>query len=312
MDTHKSSLPEELVRKLTSLNDPIVEGFKIHLPGEVSESKDFIKRFMNTPAAMPYLRNPDGQPGVFYYDNGAPLEGLSSFGFECAETMKKKFDLEHGDIVVTQARKKEQYSSGSTFLGDLRLALHKAAVAEGKFLPSSGFDFLWITEFPLFMKYVDTEGMQGKEEVKDTIVSTHHPFTAPTNLSDLERYAHDPTKIQALHYDLVVNGVELGGGSQRIHVARAQRFVLESLLRLDARRVQEFDHLLDALSAGCPPHAGIALGFDRLLAVMTGVDSVRDVIAFPKSGNKGEDMMVKSPSKITEEQLAMYHMKLGD
>ena len=312
LDTDKSLLPEELVRKLTSLNDPIIEGFNIQLSGDVVGSKDFLKRFMSTPAATPFLRNSDGQPGIFFYDHGAVLEGLSSFGFEYAEAVKEKLNLEHGDILVIQARKKEEYSSGSTFLGDLRLALHKAAVAEGIFLPLSGFDFLWITDFPLFTKISDTEGIKGKEETGDTFVSSHHPFTAPSDMSDLERYAHDPTKIRALHYDLVVNGVELGGGSQRIHVARAQRFVFESLLRLDAHRVQDFDHLLDALSAGCPPHAGIALGFDRLLAVMTGADSVRDVIAFPKSGNKGEDMMVKSPSKITEEQLATYHLKLVD
>ena len=267
---------------------------------------------MSAPAAVPYLRNLDGQPGVFFHDHSAVLEGLSSFGFEHAEIVKKKFNLEHGDILVIQARKKEDYGSGSTPLGNLRLALHKAAVQEGVVSPSSGFDFLWITDFPLFMRNIDTECINSKEKIVNTFVSTHHPFTAPTDLADLERFAHDPTKIRALHYDLVVNGVELGGGSQRIHVARAQKFVLESLLRLDARRVQEFDHLLDALSAGCPPHAGIALGFDRLLAVMTGVKSVRDVIAFPKNGNKGEDMMVKSPSKITEEQLATYHLKLRD
>ena len=312
LDEDTDCLPAELVAKVTSIDNPIIEGFKINLPGGVRASKEFINKFMDTSVALPFLRNPEGQPGIFFYDSGAVLQGLSSFGFENAEVIREKFDLTDGDVLVIQARKKSNYSSGSTSLGNFRLALHKAAVAASLAPPPSGFDVVWITDFPLFTKTIDSENKNGKDGNMNTVISTHHPFTAPRDLRDLKRYAHDPTKIRASHYDLVINGVELGGGSQRIHIASAQRYVFESLLRLNAQRVEEFAHLLGALRAGCPPHAGIALGFDRLLAVMMGAESVKDVIAFPKSGGKGEDMMVKSPGKITDEQLETYGLKLRD
>jgi aspartyl-tRNA synthetase len=112
------------------------------------------------------------------------------------------------------------------------------------------------------------------------------------------------------HYDLVVNGVELGGGSRRIHDAAVQEFIFRDILKMPAERLADFSHLLDALRSGCPPHAGLALGFDRLVAVMLGKESVRDVIAFPKTGKGGDDAMVGAPSLMTEEALKTYHLKL--
>jgi len=121
----------------------------------------------------------------------------------------------------------------------------------------------------------------------------------------------DPAAVKAEHYDLVVNGVELGGGSRRIHSAAMQQFVLREVLKMSEERLKDFDHLIEVLRAGCPPHAGMALGFDRLIAVMLGKESVRDVIAFPKSG-RGEDLLVKSPTRMTEDQLKTYHLKLRE
>ena len=310
-DERTCYLPADLVTKITSLENPIVEGFKIGVSGNTEASKRFINNFMETPAALPFLNNPDGQPGVFFYDSSAVLQGLSSFGFKNAEKVRELFDLNDGDILVIQARRRADYSSGSTSLGNLRLALHKAAIAEDLISHPSGYDVVWITDFPLFTNTKDVEGEDAKKGLTEQISSTHHPFTAPRDLSDLKRYADSPTKIKASHYDLVINGIELGGGSQRIHIASAQRYVFENMLRLHAREIEEFTHLLDALRAGCPPHAGIALGFDRLLAVMTGTDTVRDVIAFPKSG-KGEDMVVKSPGRISNKELETYSLKLRD
>lgn len=109
----------------------------------------------------------------------------------------------------------------------------------------------------------------------------------------------------------MVNGVELGGGSRRIHNAEMQRFVLRDILKISEERLGDFEHLLNALSAGCPPHAGIALGFDRLMAVMMGKSSIRDVIAFPKN-QWGEDVMAKSPARMTEKALDTYHLRLKD
>lgn len=98
-----------------------------------------------------------------------------------------------------------------------------------------------------------------------------------------------------MHYDLVLNGVELGGGSVRIHDAAFQEYIFRDILKLSAAEIEEFRHLLTALASGCPPHAGIALGFDRLVATLFGTHSIRDVIAFPKTG-AGKDLMVNSPA----------------
>ncbi len=139
--------------------------------------------------------------------------------------------------------------------------------------------------------------------------ATHHPFTAPLAPEDFDLLLTDPLRAKADHYDLVVNGVELGGGSRRIHIAKLQEFVMRDILKMSDEGVAQFSHLLDALRAGCPPHAGFALGFDRLVAVLSRTNSIRDVIAFPKT-MKGEDPMVKSPGRITPEQLETYHLAL--
>ena len=114
-----------------------------------------------------------------------------------------------------------------------------------------------------------------------------------------------PLDCRSLHYDLVLNGQEVGGGSVRIHSMEDQMFVLDDVLKAD---VSELKHLLEALNSGCPPHAGIALGLDRLVAILTKSNSIRDVIAFPKSA-EGKDVMSGAPANITEEQKQYYHLK---
>ena len=105
----------------------------------------------------------------------------------------------------------------------------------------------------------------------------------------------------------MINGVEVGGGSRRIHDAKLQEMILRDVLKMPKDRVEDFRHLLNALEAGCPPHAGFAIGFDRLMTILTRQTSVRDVIAFPKWGD-GEDRMVGAPAKMTKEQLKTYHL----
>jgi aspartyl-tRNA synthetase len=107
----------------------------------------------------------------------------------------------------------------------------------------------------------------------------------------------------------VVNGVELGGGSRRIHNAEVQEFIFRDVLKMKPERIEDFRHLLDVLRSGCPPHCGIALGWDRLMAVMCCKESVRAVIAFPKSG-RGEDLLVKSPNRPTVEQWDTYGLQV--
>jgi aspartyl-tRNA synthetase len=165
-------------------------------------------------------------------------------------------------------------------------------------------EFLWITDFPLFSPTNDTDPGHGG---KAGIQSTHHPFTAPKTLSDLKMMATEPLSCKGDHFDLVIDGVEVGGGSRRIHDSKAQEMVLKDILKVPDKQVEEFRPLLEALRAGCPPHAGIALGFDRLMAIMRQTSSVRDVIAFPKSG-RGEDKMAGAPSSIDVQRWAEYHM----
>ncbi|KAL5000068.1 tRNA synthetases class II-domain-containing protein [Aspergillus recurvatus] len=303
-------LPVDLINKITPLTNPIIEIFKIEgNDNDPAATLEFITKFLDSPAGAPFNVNPEGGPGIFVYDAKKPLCGLQPFGFQAAEYVEDLLELDHGDLLVMQAREAASFTGGSTPIGDLRRALHSAAVEIG-FKPAAvGFDFLWIVDFPLFSPSSDSEPGQGGAA---GISSTHHPFTAPKSAADVDLLLADPTKVVADHYDLVVNGVELGGGSRRIHDAAVQEFVLRNVLQMPPERLTEFSHLLEALRAGCPPHAGLALGFDRLVAVMLGKDSVRDVIAFPKTGKFGEDPMVKAPSPVTREALETYHLRLTD
>ncbi|KAF2102779.1 hypothetical protein NA57DRAFT_63592 [Rhizodiscina lignyota] len=302
-------LPVDLISKIGPLADPAVDVLKLRIADRPQETKKFVRAFMESKEAADagILNNPDGQPGIFIYDSRKPLNGLQPFGFEAAEQVEELLDLADGDLVVIQARKKEPFSGGSTALGRMRLALHREAVARGLVDAPNDFDFLWVTEFPMFGPNSDEEGQGGSAGFS----STHHPFTAPRSVTDLDLLATDPLAAKSEHYDLVVNGVELGGGSRRIHDPAFQEFILRDVLKMSEERLGDFKHLLEVLRAGCPPHAGIALGFDRLTAVMLGKSSIKDVIAFPKN-NRGEDPLVKSPGEMTEAQLETYHLKMRD
>ncbi|KAF9888785.1 hypothetical protein FE257_008361 [Aspergillus nanangensis] len=301
-------LPVDLVQKISPLTLPIVEAFKIeNKDNDPAAMSQFITEFLDSPDGAPFNDNSEGGPGIFVYDAKKPLCGLQPFGFEAAEHLEELLDLDHGDLIVLQARKQAPFAGGSTPIGDLRRALHSAAVASGFQAAPTGFDFMWVVDFPLFSPSTESEPGQGGAA---GISSTHHPFTAPKSAADVDLLLTDPTKVVADHYDLVVNGVELGGGSRRIHDAAVQELVLRDILQMPSERLADFAHLLEALRAGCPPHAGLALGFDRLVALMLGKESVRDVIAFPKIGKGGEDQMVRAPSPMTEEALNTYHLQL--
>lgn len=299
-------IPADLVSKLGPLTDPIVEGFKLHVSEDPSQTTDFISNFMGSTEALQFIQNPEGQPGIFIYDSRKPLGGLQPFGFEAAEQVEELLELEEGDVVVLQARRKEPFSGSSTPIGNLRLALNQALISAGLTNVPTGWNFLWVTTFPLFSPTSETDSGQGGGA---GLASTHHPFTAPASMDDAKLLATDPAKAHADHYDLVLNGVELGGGSRRIHDANVQEYVLREVLKMSDERLHDFMHLIEVLRAGCPPHAGIALGFDRLVATMLGKQSIREVIAFPKTGS-GEDPLVKSPSQMTQNQLDTYHLQL--
>ncbi|KAL5111471.1 Aspartate--tRNA ligase mitochondrial [Taenia crassiceps] len=140
---------------------------------------------------------------------------------------------------------------------------------------------------------------------KGRFVSEHHPFTAPIE-SEVDLLYTEPAMVHGLHYDLVCNGQEVGGGSMRIHQADMQRYVLENILRED---VSPLRHLLEALSFGAPPHGGIALGLDRLIAIFTNARTVRDVIAFPKT-SEGRDLLSNSPDAVPSTDLDRYFIRI--
>ncbi len=312
---------------ITNLETPIVEAVKFRFgspesPPSPEEAEAFVREFMETvlPSTPALKLAPGSTPGVLVFDSGKPLQGFAALGHEAGALLANRttsdwLPCQNGDVIIIHARPRDVdelgYSrfrgAGSTELGRLRAAIHGAAVAKGLVRAQPGFRPVWVYKFPLF---TPNEGESGEGEGQGGAAgfsSTHHPFTAPLTAMDLELLRTDPLSAKADHYDLVINGVEVGGGSRRIHVAAVQEYVMRSVLRMDEDRVAQFAHLLEALRAGCPPHAGFAFGFDRLVAVLCDVSSVRDVIAFPKN-NRGEDPLVRSPSPTTPEQERTYNL----
>jgi aspartyl-tRNA synthetase len=166
-------------------------------------------------------------------------------------------------------------------------------------VPENQWNFLWVVDFPLI-----SYNAEAKRHV-----ATHHPFTSPVT-EDIPLLDGQPTKVRGQHYDIVLNGVELGGGSIRIHQPELQKRIFEQVLEIPPEVAQSrFGYMLQAFRYGAPPHGGIALGFDRLCAILCGSSNIRDVIAFPKTA-KAVDVMTNSPSEVEAKQLRDLHIKL--
>jgi len=223
--------------------------------------------------------------------------------------LNEELGLEHNDVIFVSERP-STFQGGSTTLGRARILTIPHLIELNLVQPQKAeFKFLWVTDFPLFSPDLHETSDPGQGGIAG-IRSTHHPFTAP-QIQDLEYLTTEPLKVKGQHYDLVVNGIELGGGSVRIHDADLQHHILKEILQLPQHRIQEFGHLLEALASGCPPHAGIALGLDRMIALLAGTNSIRDVIAFPKTAS-GADALVGSPSPVDPKVLKEYHLSLID
>ena len=181
-------------------------------------------------------------------------------------------------------------------LGNLRLELARQL----GLLDKKDFKFLWVTEFPL-LEYSEEE---------NRYVAMHHPFTMPME-EDLPLLDTDPGAVRAKAYDIVLNGTELGGGSVRIHQADVQEKMFEVLGFTPERAKEQFGFLLEAFQYGVPPHAGLAYGLDRVIMLMVGADSIRDVIAFPKVKD-ASCLMMEAPSPVDPKQLEELQIAVAE
>jgi len=201
------------------------------------------------------------------------------------------FDARPGDLILVLAGARELTLKA---LGELRLEMGNRLELRdpGQFRP------LWVVDFPL----LEWDKETGRYH------AMHHPFTSPYE-EDIELFKTDPGKVRARAYDLVINGVEIGGGSIRIHDEDLQQQMFDNLGFSEEEARKQFGFLMNAFRYGAPPHGGIAFGFDRWVALFAGIESIRDVIAFPKN-NAGRDVMIDTPSTITDAQLKELFLKL--
>jgi aspartyl-tRNA synthetase len=231
-------------------------------------------------------------------ENGEWKSPIVKFFSEAEKAaLTTKLAIAEGDLILFAA---DQWLNACEILGRIRLYCADVLKTQGKLsIPTNRFDFLWVIDFPLL----------SFDKEQNRWYSSHHPFTAPVT-EDIPLLKSDPKKVRGQHYDIVVNGVELGGGSIRIHRPDVQKTIFEEILQIPPEMVTaRFGYMLEAFKYGAPPHGGIALGFDRLIATLCGTPSIRDVIAFPKTA-KATDLMTDSPAPVEAKQLRDLHIQL--
>ena len=244
--------------------------------------------------------------GLVDYVGRYGAKGMAWIGFNKDDTLKcqitkflgeekvreigKFCEAEKGDLILIIADKPKIVAQA---LGELRLEMARRM----NLIDENEFCFRWVTDFPMF---------EYSEEDKRW-VAEHHPFTAPRD-EDIEYLETNPGKVYAKAYDMVLNGVEAGGGSLRIYQEELQEKVFKAIGISKDEAQEKFGFLLDALQYGAPPHAGIALGLDRLVMLMLHLGSIRDVIAFPKT-QSAIDQLTQAPSEVVEKQLKELHIK---
>jgi aspartyl-tRNA synthetase len=249
---------------------------------QIDELTEWVKRPQIGAKGLIYIRF--GHDGIkSSIDKFYNAEELSEIG--------KPFGAKTGDMIfILSGEKKKTLGQ----LSELRLEMGSRLGLRDKnrFVP------LWVVDFPLFEWDEDTQ----------RFYAMHHPFTSPKP-EDIEFFESNPGSVRANAYDCVVNGVELGGGSIRIHDQQLQQQMFKVLGFTKEQADYQFGFIMNAFTYGAPPHGGIAFGFDRLVSMFAGLDSIRDVIAFPKN-NSGRDVMIDSPSTISKEQLEELQIKL--
>ena len=256
----------------------VPNGDNIFSKREMKGFEDYVRKF--------------GAAGLGYFqmkEDGLKGPLTKFFEEEELQAIIDRTELKVGDVVFFGAGEKKLVLD---YMGRFRIFL--AEHEKMNLIDKDRFEFVWVVDFPMF-------------EVEDNkLKPLHHPFTMPKNLD-----ANDPEDIMSIAYDIVLNGVELGGGSIRIHKEEIQERVFKLLGISDEEAKEKFGFLLDALKFGAPPHGGFAIGFDRLIMLLTKKDSIRDVIAFPKT-QKASCLLTEAPSEVELEQLRELHIRLRE
>ncbi len=259
--------------------------------GQIETMTEYAKSF--GAKGLAYIKAERGPTGAVEWKS--PIVKFFNDAEKAALTTK--LGIAEGDLILFAA---DQWLSACEILGRIRLYCADVLKGQGKLtIDPNRFDFLWVVDFPLL----------SFDKEQNRWYSSHHPFTAPV-VEDVPFLTTDPKKVRGQHYDVVVNGVELGGGSIRIHQPDLQKTVFEQVLQIPPEETKlRFGYLLEAFRYGAPPHGGIALGFDRLNTILCGTPSIRDVIAFPKTA-KGVDLMTDAPAPVAPKQLRELHLEL--
>ena len=261
-----------------------VPGCASYTRKQLDQLTDFVKRPQIGAKGLVYVK---------YNADGSVKSSIDKFyGPEVFQKLKEKMGASDGDLVLILSGDKP--NKVRTQLCALRLEMGNRLGLRDK----DRFECLWIVDFPLF-EWSDEE---------QRLMSTHHPFTMP-NPDDIPLLDEHPERVRAKAYDFVCNGIEVGGGSLRIHDGKLQEKMFGILGFTPEKAMAQFGFLINAFKYGAPPHAGLAFGLDRFVSIMAGLDSIRDCIAFPKN-NSGRDVMLDAPGVLDVKQLEELHLKV--
>ena len=284
MDELKGTGEFSVFNDATYIGGICAKGCADYTRKQLDELTEFVKRPQIGAKGMVYIK---------FNSDGSVKSSVDKFYTpEVWESIKQKMGAENGDLVLILSG--QNTNKTRTQLCSLRLEMGDRLGLRDK----DKFVCLWIVDFPLF-EWSDEE---------QRLMSTHHPFTMP-NPEDIPLLDTHPEQVRAKAYDFVCNGVELGGGSLRIHDGNLQEKMFKILGFTPEKAMAQFGFLINAFKYGAPPHAGIAFGLDRFVSLMAGLDSIRDCIAFPKN-NSGRDVMLDAPSELAAEQLEELSLRI--